>query len=78
MHTTKAPMRPTIRLIAKLDYGLETLPCCVIAHDFLKLQEIELELPVLAPHEVLGALYQVGWDAFSEVLLGGIPEGKFK
>ncbi len=30
---------------------------------------------MFAPHELLGALYQSGWDMFSEVLLGGIPEG---
>jgi hypothetical protein len=68
-------MRPRSRLLAKLDYGLDTLPCSIIAQDVLKLQEIELDLPVYAPHELLGALYQVGFDAFSEVIFGGIPEG---
>jgi hypothetical protein len=36
--------------------------------------QFDKELPILLPHEVIGALYMAGWLAFATVLLGGISE----
>ena len=61
--------------LSKLDYGLTPYQCQFDVKDPLKLDRTSIDLPVLLPHEVVGALFSFGWDMFSAVLLGGIPEG---
>ncbi len=63
-------------LLEKLDYGLAPYVWSFTCRDPLLKQTVDKELPVLLPHEILGALYSAGWKLFSKVLLGGIPESR--
>ena len=63
------------RYLQTLDYGLEVLQCPVVVQNFLKLDEVQIDIPVYAPHEMLGALFEAGWSSFSKVLLGDVSEG---
>ena len=50
------------KLLADLDYGLEPITQSVEIHDPQRLEIFSLELPMLAPHEIVGALYRSGWQ----------------
>ncbi len=63
------------KLIAHLDYGLEPILHRVEVKDLHNLDTYMLDLPMLAPHEIVGAIYRAGWSLFSEVFFGGIAEG---
>ena len=63
-------------LLDKLDYGLSPYTWGFSCNDPLLKQTVKKELPVLLPHEIVGALYSGGWTMFSNVLLGGIPESR--
>ena len=62
-------------LLSKLDYGLEPILVKVTVQDPLKLDSFELELPMYAPHELVGAIYRGGWDLFSRVFFSGASAG---
>ena len=63
------------KLLSDLDYGLDPITQSVEIHDPQRLERFALELPMFAPHEIVGALYRSGWQMFSEVFFGGIAEG---
>ncbi len=64
------------RMIDKLDFGLELYWFTAPLQDPLnKFAVSDTLVPILLPHELIFALYNLGWSAFSSVLFGGIPEG---
>jgi hypothetical protein len=63
------------QLLSKLDYGIEPIFPTVTVQDLLKLEALELDLPMYAPHELVGAIYRGGWEMFSDVFFCGAPEG---
>ena len=57
-----------------MDYGLEAYTANFTMKDAEKLNNVVSALPVLLPHEIMGALFLCGWHVFSAVLLGGVTE----
>ena len=62
------------RMLSSLDYGVDPYFHTVSVKDLLKLEVVDVQLPILCPHELIGSLYTAGWKKFSGALLGGIPE----
>jgi hypothetical protein len=68
--------RDFVKLTDKLKVGLDLYWCRIHVHDVLnKFEVVESNVPMFLPHELVGALFSYGWELFSDVLLGGVPEG---